>query len=86
MSRHFLWLFLFCSSLAFGQDYFFKNYAPFAPEIDSPEAYLGYGIGSQHTRHDQIVGYLEQLAAQSDRAQLIPYGRTHEGRKLVFWR
>ena len=84
MSRHFLWLFLFCSSLAFGQDYFFKNYAPFAPEIASPEAYLGYGIGSQHTRHDQIVGYLEQLAAQSDRAQLIPYGRTHEGRKLVF--
>lgn len=84
MSRHFLWLFLFCSSLAFGQDYFFKNYAPFAPEITSPEAYLGYGIGSQHTRHDQIVGYLEQLAAQSDRAQLIPYGRTHEGRKLVF--
>lgn len=35
-----------------------------------------------HTRHDQIVSYLEALG-QSDRANLIDYGKTHERRRLV---
>jgi len=77
-------LLFLCSSMAFGQDYFFKNYAPFNEAIATPESFLGYGIGSQHTRHDMIVGYLEALANGSDRAQIMPYGKTHEGRKLVF--
>ena len=65
------------------QGYFLDRYAPYQPEIQSPESYLGYGIGEQHTRHDMIVGYLNSLAQASDRAQLVEYGRTYEGRKLV---
>lgn len=84
MFQRFLMLLFLSSSMAFGQDYFFKKYAPFTSEVSAPEAFLGYGIGSQHTRHDQIVSYLSQLAQQSDRAELMPYGFTHEGRKLVF--
>lgn len=83
LQRLFL-LFFISSSMAFGQDYYFKKHAPFTSEVSSPETFLGYAIGSQHTRHDQIVGYLSELAKESDRAQLIPYGLTHEGRKLVF--
>ena len=65
------------------QDYFLKRYQPYQSQISTPQSFLGYGIGEQHTRHDLIVAYLERLAEQSSRAQLIEYGRTHEGRRLV---
>ncbi|MDW7690923.1 M14 family zinc carboxypeptidase [Flammeovirgaceae bacterium SG7u.111] len=68
---------------ASAQDYFYKKYAPFNPEIPSPEAFLGYPIGEWHTRHDRMVAYLEKLAELSDRATLTEYGKTHEGRRLV---
>ena len=74
---------LFCSASLFAQDYFYEKYHPFNSAIPSPEEYLGYGIGDHHTRHDRIVGYLEALAAASDRASIYEYGRTHEGRRLV---
>jgi len=65
------------------QDYFFKDKAPFNPDIPTPEAFLGYPIGEQHTRHDQIVAYLSKLAEVSDRASIATYGKTHEYRNLV---
>eukprot|EP01093_Parvamoeba_rugata_P004849 TRINITY_DN16776_c0_g1_i1.p1 TRINITY_DN16776_c0_g1~~TRINITY_DN16776_c0_g1_i1.p1 ORF type:complete len:494 (+),score=88.23 TRINITY_DN16776_c0_g1_i1:805-2286(+) len=65
------------------QDYVYQKFQPFNSEIPSPEAFLGYGIGEHHTRHDLIVAYLEKLAEVSDRASIAEYGRTHEGRKLV---
>ncbi|MEM7087700.1 MAG: M14 family zinc carboxypeptidase [Bacteroidota bacterium] len=82
---------LFCSILLFlstvisveAQDYFFKDKAPFDPGIPTPEAFLGYPIGEQHTRHDQIVAYLSKLAEISDRASIVSYGKTHEHRNLV---
>ena len=46
--------------------------------------FLEYGIGEQHTRHDQIVSYFKRLASVSKRAEITYYGRTHEGRKLTF--
>ena len=71
------------ASSAFAQDYFFKDKAPFNSSIPSPEDFLGYPIGDQHTRHDQIVAYLTKLAELSDRATITTYGATHERRKLV---
>ncbi len=71
----------FQASLA--QDYFLKRFEPYQSNISTPESFLGYGIGEQHTRHDLIVAYLEKLAEQSSRATLIDYGKTHEGRRLV---
>ncbi len=76
-------LFTCCLGLSHAQDYFFKNKAPFNPNIPSPEEFLGYSIGHQHTRHDLIVAYLEELARASDRASIEIYGYTHERRKLV---
>ena len=35
---------LFMSLNSFGQDYFFKDKAPFDSKIPSPEAFLGYAI------------------------------------------
>ena len=78
-------LFLITFSIQ-SQDYFFKNKAPFNPDIPSPEEFLGRPIGAQHTRHDQIVAYLAKLAELSDRAEIETYGYTHEMRKLVMLR
>ncbi len=80
------YFFLFCIFLAYqvqAQDYFFSKYAPFDTSIPSPEEFLGYPIGDQHTRHDQIVSYLTKLAEVSDKATIAQYGATHENRKLV---
>ena len=81
-----LMVFVFLSlgqTTAQAQDYFFEKYAPFNNDIPTPEAFLGYPIGNQHTRHDQIVAYLTELARVSDRATIASYGKTHEQRKLV---
>ena len=81
----FVFLFLITCNV-FGQDYFFKDKAPFNSQVPTPEAFLGYPIGEQHTRHDQIVAYLYKLAEVSNRAEIEVYGYTHEKRKLVMLR
>ncbi len=65
------------------QDYFLEKYEPYNQQIPTPEAFLGYPIGSQHTRHDLIVAYFNKLAELSDRASITVYGKTHENRHLV---
>ncbi|SDB67471.1 Zinc carboxypeptidase [Flavobacteriaceae bacterium MAR_2010_188] len=68
---------------SFAQDYFLKDQGPFDASIPSPEEFFGYGIGEQHTRHDQIVAYFQKLADISDKVSIEIYGVTHEKRKLV---
>lgn len=69
--------------IAQAQDYYTGKYAPFDTAIPSPQEFLGYEIGAQHTRHDQIVSYLQKLASLAPHATLEEYGRSHENRKLV---
>ena len=76
----------FTVSNSFSQDYFFKDKNPFDSKIPTPEEFLGYPIGDQHTRHDQIVSYFYKLAEISDKAEIEIYGYTHEKRKLVILR
>ncbi len=87
MKKFVLYIALFLGSiqLSVAQDYFYKGFAPFNSQIPSPEAFLEYGIGTYHTRHDLIVAYLTKLAEVSDRASIETYGKTHEGRKLVMF-
>ena len=73
---------LFSVTSLFGQDYFTERYQPFDTTIPAPKDFLEYEIGSQHTRHDQIISYLEQIASLSSQAKIVYYGKTHEGRKL----
>ena len=80
--KYILTLFLLISSQLSAQKYFTEKYEPFNSEIESPESYLGYPIGSEHTRHDNIISYFKNLANSSDRANLKFYGKTHEGRRL----
>ena len=55
----------------------------FNPAIPTPEAVLGYPVGTWHVRHDQLIAYMEAVAAASDRVTLETTGLTHEQRKLV---
>ena len=83
LKLHLATLLLFFTTSMFGQDYFLEKFTPYQAEIPSPETFLGYPVGSQHTRHDQIVNYLKALSTLSDRASFYEYGKTHEGRSLV---
>ena len=65
-----------------GLDYYFPPGTSFRPDIPSPETFLGYPIGSYHTRHDRIVAYMQELARRSDRATYQEIGRTFEHRAM----
>jgi len=53
-------------------------------ELKSPSEFLGYELGSQFTRHHQVVDYYEYLAETAkDRMQLKSYGKTNEKRPLL---
>ena len=55
-----------------------------AQDLKSPSEFLGYELGTQFTRHHQVVDYYEYLAeAASDRVQLHVYGQTNERRPLL---
>lgn len=55
-----------------------------AQQLKSPSEFLGYELGTQFTRHHEVVDYYEYLAeAASDRVQLTVYGKTNERRPLI---
>ena len=54
----------------------------FAQKIPSPSEFLGYELGTQFTRHHQVVAYFTAVAAASDQVNLSSYGTTYEGRSL----
>ena len=78
-----LFLLVFTQLSLKAQDYYFKSYQPFDSGIPSPEEFLGYPIGEYHTRHDQVVAYMNKLAELSDKASISQYGQTYENRKLI---
>lgn len=63
---------LLASSLLHGQS-----------KIQSPSQFLGYELGTQFTRHHQVIDYFEYLAQESDMVQLTQYGETYEKRPLI---
>lgn len=77
-------LFALVALPASGQDmeYFFPEGTTFDAGIPSPQEFLGYEIGSFHTRHDRIVSYMQMLAALSDRASYQSIGMTYEHRPM----
>ena len=53
-------------------------------QLKSPSEFLGYELGSQFTRHHEVVAYYQYLAnAEPSRIQLKEYGKTNERRPLI---
>jgi len=62
----------------------FIGFSVFGQELKSPSEFLGYELGSEFTRHHQVVDYYQYLAeAASNRMQLTEYGETNERRPLL---
>ena len=71
MKTFFLFLSIVISTLTFSQKDFSAN------------AILGHEIGSDFSRHSQVVDFFEELnAAYPENSLLQPYGKTNEGRLL----
>ena len=64
-------------------DYFYPGAGNFNAAIPTPEKFLGYAIGTHHTRHDKIVEYFKELDRLSDRVSFQIIGETFEHRPQV---
>ena len=53
-------------------------------QLQSPDQFLGYKIGTRYTPHWKIVAYYQHVAAAvPGMVQLQTYGHTNEGRPLM---
>jgi hypothetical protein len=53
-------------------------------QLQSPEAFLGYTLGTKYTPHFKIVNYMYHVAAQvPSMVKIEKYGETNEGRPLL---
>ena len=53
-------------------------------QLQSPSEYLGYEIGTQFSRHADVVRYFEHVAVNSNMVTFNSYGVTNEGRPLTY--
>ncbi len=56
----------------------------FAQNLQSPEQFLGYEIGTQFTRHADVVNYFKHVAENSTLVEYTTYGKTNENRPLTY--
>ncbi|MCE2996762.1 MAG: zinc carboxypeptidase, partial [Flammeovirgaceae bacterium] len=77
MKRILLILLLCLPMLSVGQaEYFYPTAKSLTPKIPTPQQFLGYPVGSHHTRHDKIVEYFKLLDQLSDRFVVEEIGKT----------
>ncbi|WP_339698472.1 M14 family metallopeptidase [uncultured Marixanthomonas sp.] len=71
MTTRFTLLFLFISAISFAQ-------------LQSPNEFLDYKIGTQFSRHADVVNYFEHVAENSNMVTYQTYGKTNERRLLTY--
>ena len=70
-------LFALCTALLFSLTIVSQN-------LQSPSEFLGYPIGTQFSRHHQVVDYFKQVAIERPgQVKLEKYGETNERRALM---
>ncbi|MBZ9788072.1 M14 family metallopeptidase [Psychroflexus sp. CAK57W] len=62
----------------------FFGYHQAQNSIQSPEEFLGYTIGTEFTRHHQVIDYFTHLAKNSPNLNFSSYGKTNERRTLSY--
>lgn len=53
-------------------------------QLKSPEEFLGYKIGTQFSRHADVIRYFEHVASNSNMVTYQGYGLTNERRPLTY--
>jgi hypothetical protein len=74
-------------SVLVGLDYgidIYPAHADHDPAIPDPDDALGFPVGQRTATSAQILAYARTLSEASERVQLVEYGRTYEGRPLVY--
>lgn len=51
--------------------------------ITTPSQHFGFQVGQQMAMYDQVVTYMQKLAAESPRISVQEYGRSHENRPIL---
>ncbi|MDT8401709.1 MAG: M14 family zinc carboxypeptidase [Bacteroidales bacterium] len=64
-------------------EYYFPGETVFNNEITSPWEFLGYDIGSHHSRYDVMIDYLKTLADESGRVRFEVFGYSEELRPQI---
>ena len=78
MKKTLLLVFAFLSCISvFSQNEYFLPKKNLNSQIPSPQQFLGYPIGSHHTRYDKIVEYMRVLEKASDRIKVVSIGETN---------
>ncbi|MBT8318577.1 MAG: zinc carboxypeptidase, partial [Gramella sp.] len=55
-----------------------------AQQLKSPSEFLGYELGTQFSRHADVVNYFEHVAENSSLVNYHTYGKTNERRSLTY--
>ena len=56
-----------------------------AQSLKSPSEFLGYEIGTEFSRHNQVVDYFEYVSEKMDENVILKYyGETYERRPLMY--
>lgn len=55
-----------------------------AQQFNSPSEFLGYELGSQFSRHADVVNYFNHVAESSPMVEYHTYGKTNERRPLTY--
>ncbi len=53
-------------------------------QVQSPAEFLGYELGEKWTPHYKVLNYFQHVAEESPMVTLTEYGKTNEGRELVY--
>lgn len=60
------------------------SFFAFSQNIKSPDDFLGYPLGTEFTRHSDVVAYMNHLADKSPMIIYETYGKTNERRTLSY--
>ena len=75
--KHFLTSLIFFAFLTFTLNSISQN-------LQSPSQFLGYELGTQFSRHHQVVDYFKHVAStMPNQVKLEQYGETYERRPLI---
>ncbi len=85
MKNYYLQLLLFFAITGQGQsnlDYYLPKEASYNPSIPTPKSVLGFELGTWHTDYNQVLQYVQTVAAKSNRIAIETTGFSHENRPL----
>ncbi|RZS95711.1 M14 metallopeptidase family protein [Cecembia calidifontis] len=63
--------------------YYLPEGYTYNPKVPTPKEVLGFEVGDWHATHDQVIMYMQAIAASSDRVSLEIIGRTYEMRPQI---